>query len=56
VTRAEYEQLRRARRWLQTIPQPFWPALQLIDRVLWDAQQAFKVEDVYWSEQERKSQ
>jgi hypothetical protein len=54
MTRAEYETLRRARRALQTIPAPYHPALQLIDRVLSDAERAFKVEDVYQDEEERK--
>lgn len=54
MTRAEYELLRRARRQLQTIPPPYFPALQLIDRVLWDAERSFKIEDAHWTEQERK--
>ena len=56
MTRAEYDTLRRARRALQTIPQPYYPALQLIDRVLWDAEKSFRMEDAHWTEEERKNQ
>lgn len=55
MTRAEYETLRRVRRHLQTVPPHFQLALQLFDRVLWDAQRAFKIEDAYWTEEERNS-
>lgn len=54
VTRAEYETLRRVRRALQTVPPPYMVALQLFDRVLMDAERAFKIEDAYWTEEERK--
>ena len=54
MTRAEYETLRRVRRALQTVPPPYMVALQLFDRVLMDAERAFKIEDAYWTEEERK--
>lgn len=55
MTRAEYETLRRVRRQLQTLPPAYMLALQLFDRVLADAQRAFRVEDAFWSDEERKS-